>query len=72
MKQQPENILLATNEDMTLIKVSDFGLSKIIDEGSILKSLCGTPMFVAPEIVRSNGNGSYTTQVSLINSGIFI
>lgn len=41
---KPENILLASSSDEnTLIKISDFGLSKIIRNNSALRTFCGTP-----------------------------
>lgn len=41
---KPDNILLATNEQNTLLKISDFGLSKITQNNSKLRTLCGTPL----------------------------
>jgi serine/threonine-protein kinase Chk2 len=44
---KPENILLTspdTNE--TLIKISDFGLSRFINETSLMKTFCGTPNYL--------------------------
>jgi serine/threonine-protein kinase Chk2 len=44
---KPENILLCspdTNE--TLIKITDFGLSKFINETSLMKTFCGTPNYL--------------------------
>ena len=44
---KPENILLTqvdTNE--SLIKITDFGLSKFINETSLLKTFCGTPNYL--------------------------
>lgn len=53
--------------------MSDFGLSKVIDNDTVLKSLCGTPMFVAPEILRNNGlGGSYTPQVDIWSLGVIL
>lgn len=52
---QPENILLATESNETLIKVTDFGLSRFVGETSLMKTLCGTPTYLAPEIVTSAG-----------------
>lgn len=64
---QPENILLANNSDVTLAKVSDFGLSKLVDAQTMMKTFCGTPMYVAPEILSTIGRGSYTNQVCICN-----
>lgn len=41
---KPENILLTSSEDNTLIKISDFGLSKAINTNSALNSTCGTTL----------------------------
>lgn len=60
---QPENILLASDSDVTLAKVSDFGLSKLVDAQTMMKTFCGTPMYVAPEIIANIGRSSYTNQV---------
>ncbi len=44
---KPENILLA-EKDKDIIKISDFGLSRIVGEGSFMKTFCGTPQYLAP------------------------
>lgn len=47
---KPENILLAS-EDPIKIKISDFGLAKVVrDEGTFLRTFCGTMLYLAPEI----------------------
>ncbi|KAE8682552.1 CBL-interacting serine/threonine-protein kinase 16 [Hibiscus syriacus] len=56
---KPENLLLDENEDL---KISDFGLSALPDQlrnDGLLHTQCGTPAYVAPEILRRKGyNGS--------------
>ncbi|KAH6847660.1 hypothetical protein B0I37DRAFT_391490 [Chaetomium sp. MPI-CAGE-AT-0009] len=51
---KPENILVVDQESL-LIKLADFGLAKQVPDDSGLwhynASLCGTPSYVAPEIV---------------------
>ena len=32
------------------MKIADFGLSKIMDDKSLLETACGTPGYVAPEV----------------------
>lgn len=61
---QPENILLASDAEVTLVKVSDFGLSKLVDTQTLMRTFCGTPMYVAPEVLLTHGKGSYTNQVN--------
>jgi serine/threonine protein kinase len=47
---KPENLLLETlNEDSNGLKIADFGFARK-DNGGALKTRCGTPSFVAPEI----------------------
>lgn len=49
---KPENILLcSTDEKNPVIKITDMGLSKLVDLGTVLKTFCGTPQYIAPEIV---------------------
>lgn len=42
---KPENLLLLDKKHDT-IKVTDFGLSKVLDEGSYTKTICGTPQYL--------------------------
>jgi serine/threonine protein kinase len=52
---KPENVLI---DEKGYIKLTDFGLSKnnIYDENSAF-SVCGTPEYLAPEIVKKDGHG---------------
>lgn len=47
---KPENLLLLNNFDDSNIKVCDFGFAKKVPEEG-LQTRCGTPAFVAPEIL---------------------
>lgn len=47
---KPENILLNRKGHL---KLADFGLSKIILDDDRAYSLCGTPEYLAPEIMTS-------------------
>lgn len=69
---KPENILLKDNSDSPLVKVSDFGLSKLVDAQTMMKTFCGTPMYVAPEILANLGRGSYTNQVDVWSLGVIL
>lgn len=40
------------------LMIADFGLSKIIqDEQNSLKTTCGTPGYMAPELIQNIGHG---------------
>merc|ERR1711988_361836 len=53
---KPENILLLSEDDHCNAKVADFGLSRLFPEGSARQmkaaTLCGTPGYVAPEVLE--------------------
>ncbi|KAE8735901.1 CBL-interacting serine/threonine-protein kinase 16 [Hibiscus syriacus] len=52
---KPENLLLDENEDL---KISDFGLSALPEQlrnDGLLHTQCGTPAYVAPEVLRRKG-----------------
>ena len=51
---KPENILC---EGQTL-KIADFGLARVVSKGDMLKTVCGTPGYVAPEILMNQGYDS--------------
>ena len=52
-----ENILIDFNNN---IKICDFGIGRILDEpGELLYDKCGTPMYMAPEILLSNKEKGY-------------
>ena len=48
-----ENILISyEDEENPVLKLTDMGLGKFADE-SLLKTICGTRSYLAPEVVRS-------------------
>lgn len=52
---KPENLLLDENENL---KISDFGLSALAEskhQDGLLHTTCGTPAYVAPEVINRNG-----------------
>ncbi|XP_041655728.1 calcium/calmodulin-dependent protein kinase IGb [Cheilinus undulatus] len=47
---KPENILYFSQDENSKIMISDFGLSKMVDN-DIMSTACGTPGYVAPEVL---------------------
>jgi len=50
---KPENILINVNG---YLKLTDFGFAKVINK-NLTYTLCGTPEYLAPEIITNKGHG---------------
>lgn len=59
------------DKDLT-VKLADFGLAKIIGEESFTTTLCGTPSYVAPEILESGNRRRYTRAVDVWSLGVVL
>lgn len=82
---KPENILLNIqkrkspneiqsgpwdeNEIDIQVKIADFGLAKFTGEMQFTNTLCGTPSYVAPEVLIKQG---YTSKVDIWSAGVLL
>lgn len=82
---KPENILLSiqkrkSSEEKCLgpwdrdeidikVKIADFGLAKFTGEMKFTNTLCGTPSYVAPEVLTKTG---YTAKVDMWSAGVLL
>ncbi|KAA6388415.1 MAG: putative Calcium/calmodulin-dependent protein kinase type 1 [Streblomastix strix] len=62
---KPENILYESNAPGAPVKISDFGLSKVVDKKRMMSTCCGTPGYVAPEVLSYTGYGPEVDMWSL-------
>lgn len=69
---KPDNILLESKDDETLIRISDFGLSKFLCNESVMRTLCGTPLYVAPEVLITGGRSTYNRKVDIWSLGVVL
>jgi serine/threonine-protein kinase Chk2 len=69
---KPENILLKSKTE-DIIKISDFGLSRVFNENaSMMKTMCGTPQYVAPEVLTDAQSEGYGPACDLWSLGVIL
>ncbi|XP_065509750.1 death-associated protein kinase 2-like isoform X2 [Caloenas nicobarica] len=63
---KPENIMLQDKDvPKPQIKIIDFGLAQRLEDGVTFKSLCGTPQYIAPEVINYEPLSSATDMWSI-------
>ncbi|KAJ7467081.1 kinase-like domain-containing protein [Mycena latifolia] len=68
---KPENVLL-TRDNPPIVKVADFGLAKIVDSMTMLRTMCGTPSYLAPEVVSQQNSSGYDSLVDSWSVGVIL
>lgn len=72
---KPDNILIM-QDDPILIKITDFGLAKLSDNVTFMKTFCGTLAYVAPEIITgkydANDTNNYSSLVDIWSLGCLV
>ena len=63
---KPHNILVDDNYDL---KISDFGFARYFEKNTLVDTLCGSPLYMAPEIMK---NKNYTIKSDLWSVGIIL
>lgn len=67
---KPENLILATKGDDHDLRIADFGLATILtEEEKVLFLRCGSPGYVAPELLEDKG---YDTQADVFSAGVIM
>jgi calcium/calmodulin-dependent protein kinase I len=62
---KPENLLLTSKSDDANLKIADFGFAIRTGNGNMLSTQCGTPGYIAPEILENKPYGKLTYLCSL-------
>ena len=51
---KPHNLLLATpaGGGAPVLKIADFGFARFVEKASLAETLCGSPLYMAPEVLK--------------------
>ena len=61
------------DKDSWEIKITDFGLSRLLEyDQEMLTTMCGTPLFLAPEVLSSKKRGGYGFEVDYWSIGVIL
>lgn len=66
---KPENLLLLSDVDDSAVKIADFGFAKKVYEPNSLTTQCGTPGYVAPEILEGT---AYDQRADMWSVGVIL
>ena len=67
-----ENILLDEANPGMAIKIADFGLSKVFSPSTTLQTVCGSPLYMAPELLTVEQSGNYSPAVDVWSVGVIL
>ncbi|XP_061353713.1 serine/threonine-protein kinase ATG1c-like isoform X3 [Gastrolobium bilobum] len=49
---KPQNLLLSINDEKSVLKIADFGFARSLQPRGLAETLCGSPLYMAPEIMQ--------------------
>ncbi|CAN4118219.1 unnamed protein product [Withania somnifera] len=49
---KPQNLLLSTTDENSTLKIADFGFARSLQPRVLAETLCGSPLYMAPEIMQ--------------------
>ncbi|KAF9665133.1 hypothetical protein SADUNF_Sadunf16G0090400 [Salix dunnii] len=49
---KPQNLLLSTSDNNAVLKIADFGFARSLQPQGLAETLCGSPLYMAPEIMQ--------------------
>lgn len=66
---KPENILLSGKESDVVLKIADFGLSRRVLPDNYVETVCGSPFYMAPEVLQFQ---RYDCKVDMWSVGVIL
>ncbi|XP_054780543.1 serine/threonine-protein kinase ATG1a isoform X2 [Prosopis cineraria] len=66
---KPQNLLLSSTGGLPLLKIGDFGFARSLTPQGLADTLCGSPLYMAPEIIQ---NQKYDAKADLWSVGAIL
>jgi len=66
---KPENLLISSESGGLQVKIADFGLSKDFSDSNAMTTCCGSPSYVAPEVLQQ---GMYNNSCDIWSIGVIL
>ncbi|GLU00898.1 hypothetical protein SLE2022_182340 [Rubroshorea leprosula] len=66
---KPQNLLLSTKDVTPVLKIGDFGFARSLTPQDLADTLCGSPLYMAPEIIQ---NQKYDAKADLWSVGAIL
>ncbi|KAK9758128.1 hypothetical protein RND81_01G209100 [Saponaria officinalis] len=66
---KPQNLLLSSKEATPMLKIGDFGFARYLTSQGLAETLCGSPLYMAPEIIQ---NQKYDAKADLWSVGAIL
>ncbi len=66
---KPQNLLLSSDSLDATLKIADFGFARVLTEATMTDTLCGSPQYMAPEIMQGR---RYDAKADLWSVGMIL
>ena len=66
---KPQNIMLKNDWPSTVLKIADFGFARFLKGNMLTTTICGSPIYMAPEILNKK---PYTSSVDMWSLGLIL
>ncbi len=66
---KPQNLLLSSDSMDATLKIADFGFARVLTEATMTDTLCGSPQYMAPEIMQGR---RYDAKADLWSVGMIL
>ncbi|WOK95565.1 serine/threonine-protein kinase ATG1c isoform X1 [Canna indica] len=66
---KPQNLLLSTYDENAVLKIADFGFARSLPPRGLAETLCGSPLYMAPEVMQFQ---KYDAKADLWSIGVIL